>query len=125
MVTVSIEGIAAFLNTDGGFLIIGVADNKKIIGIERDLEFCSNKNIDGFELKLRDRIKSDFRPNPIGLIDINFESIEDQTICRVDVNPSTDIIYVENEIWVRDGNRKLNLKGQDLIEWVRRENPIH
>jgi len=34
----SVKAVSFFLNTEGGILIIGVDDNRNIIGIEKDLQ---------------------------------------------------------------------------------------
>ena len=36
LVDACIKTVAAFLNSDGGELLVGVADNGQIIGLERD-----------------------------------------------------------------------------------------
>jgi len=113
--------IAAFLNATGGCLLIGVSDDGKTKGLERDFVFCKNRNEDGFELKLRDLLKTRLRPNPIGLVQIGFETLDEDIVCKVDIDPSNNIVYVKNAIWVRDGNRKLKLEGRDLVEWLQRK----
>lgn len=46
-----ISTIAAFNNTDGGYLLIGVKDDKSIFGIEQDLSLLKHKkDRDGFAL---------------------------------------------------------------------------
>jgi hypothetical protein len=41
--------ISGFMNTNGGTLLIGINDEKEIIGIENDLKNVKKKNTDGFE----------------------------------------------------------------------------
>ena len=53
----SVKAVSSFLNTEGGILIIGVDDNKNIIGIEKDLQMLPKQNTDGFELHFRQLIK--------------------------------------------------------------------
>jgi Schlafen, AlbA_2 len=49
-----VKTIAAFLNTDGGVLLIGVDDEKKVLGLEGDYKTLPEKpNKDGFELALQ------------------------------------------------------------------------
>src|SRR4051812_214412 len=45
--------VAAFLNTRGGRLLIGVTDGGDIVGIEDDLQTLSAKDWDSFERTLR------------------------------------------------------------------------
>jgi hypothetical protein len=58
----TLKTIAAFLNSQGGRLIIGVADDGGLIGVERDYCFFSaeKQNLDGWELEFRNQIISKF-----------------------------------------------------------------
>jgi len=51
-----IKTIAAFMNSEGGNLLIGVDDNGNAIGLEYDYKFLKKKNSDGFELEFRQTI---------------------------------------------------------------------
>ena len=41
--------VAAFLNTDGGTLLIGVNDDAEVVGLENDVKLVKGKDLDGFE----------------------------------------------------------------------------
>jgi predicted HTH transcriptional regulator len=112
--------IAAFLNTDGGILLIGVKDNGKVTGIKRDLQYVQRKNLDGFELKLRNLIRDRFTPLPFNGVRIKFEKLVTETICRIVVNPVNrdQIIHLDKEVYIRDGNTTRKLVGRDLTDWI-------
>lgn len=80
-----IKTIAAFLNAEGGVLLIGVEDNGNIYGIERDLAFVQGKNLDGFERALRDTIRDRIGPEYHGYIRTQFHPLDGKTICIVRV----------------------------------------
>lgn len=117
----SLKAVAAFLNTNGGTLLIGVADKGEIKGIERDYQFCKKgkQNDDGFELKFRDILNSRLKPYPHDKITIHFKKTPAGTVCRVDILPSPSEIHLDNDIYVRDGNRNLKLEGPDLVSWIK------
>ena len=52
MVTEALKEIVAFLNTKGGYLIIGIEDNKNQLGLSVD----NCKNIDEWQRYLKDKI---------------------------------------------------------------------
>jgi len=52
----TLKTIAAFLNSEGGTLIIGVEDNGNIFGLEKDLSLLSNGNLDRLERTIIDSI---------------------------------------------------------------------
>jgi hypothetical protein len=115
-----LKTIAGFLNTDGGTLLIGVRDNGEITGIERDLPYVQRKNEDGFQLKLRDLIKSNFTPFPAGKINIRFEKLTKGTVCRVDVEPvnKDQTIHLGKDVYIREGNSTQKLEGPNLTNWI-------
>jgi hypothetical protein len=99
--------LAAFLNTEGGDLLIGVDDNANALGLANDIETLSKKNIDGFELKLVDIIK-----NTIGLdvgshIKISFPDYDGQKVCRIQVAKSGSPVFIKfegkEEFFIRAG----------------------
>lgn len=117
----SLKTIAGFLNTEGGTLLIGVHDSGKIEGIERDLSIMKHSNNDKFELKIRSCLKDRFKPQPIGKVNISFEKFTEGMICRVDVQTSKEIVHLDNEVYVRDGNTTQKLEGQSLTDWVQQK----
>ena len=49
--------IAAFMNSEGGTLFIGVDDDGNVIGLENDYLLLKKRNSDGFEPELRQSIE--------------------------------------------------------------------
>jgi predicted HTH transcriptional regulator len=120
----SLKTIAAFLNSNsGGTLLVGVDDSGKIKGIERDLSLIKSGNTDKFEQKIRNCLKDRFKPQPIEKINISFEKLSEGTICRVDVLANEDIVHLDEQVYVRDGNVTQRLEGRALTYWIQqREN---
>ncbi len=117
-----LKTIAAFLNTDGGTLLIGVSDSGDIKGLELDFKLCKKPNVDSFELKLHDLIKSRLQASP-GKIKISFEPLPEGDVCRIDVEPNSGVIFVDGkEVYIRVGNRTEKLEGAALIEWSQGRN---
>jgi hypothetical protein len=114
----SLKTIAGFLNTGGGTLLIGVVnDSGEIKGIERDLRIMKHGNNDRFELKIRNCLKERFKPQPIGKVNISFEKFTEGTICRVDVQANKEIVHLDDEVYVREGNTTQKLEGRSLTDW--------
>lgn len=117
-----LKTIAAFLNADGGTLLIGVSDSGEVKGLSRDLQHVQRRNLDGFERKLRDLIRGHFNPVPTGNITIVFEELAEGTVCKVDIRQSEEVIHFDTEVYIRDGNRTLILEGPDLTRWIQQRN---
>ncbi|GAJ02132.1 unnamed protein product, partial [marine sediment metagenome] len=118
----SLKTIAAFLNTDGGMLLIGVSDAGGVKGIARDLQFVRGNNRDGFEQKLRSLLNDHFDPSPRGNVDIKFEDLQEGTVCQIKVEQSSEPVAYDNDFYIRDGNGTRKLEGRDLADWLRQRN---
>jgi hypothetical protein len=118
----ALKTICAFLNADGGVLLLGAHDDGYPVGLAPDLDIVKGKNKNGFELKLRALLTSRFEPAPVGLgqVVIRFVTIEGKMVCRVDVKPDRMPHHLDGEVFVRDGNNTLLLKGAALTNWISR-----
>ena len=99
--------IAAFLNSEGGNLFVGVDDNQNMLGLADDISTLSKPNIDGFELHLIEIIKKFIGAGLIAHIKISFPIVEEIQICRIKVSRSGRPVFIRNEdkedFFVRSG----------------------
>jgi Putative DNA-binding domain/Eco57I restriction-modification methylase len=114
---VILKTIAAFLNTQGGTLLIGIADNCKVLGLAYDYQTLQKKNSDGLELWLTDfLLKNNLGQDLAPYLQITFHELDSQDICRIIAKPAPRPIYVkdnqDDHLYIRSGNstRKLNVK---------------
>jgi hypothetical protein len=122
--------IAGMLNTDGGTLLIGIGDDKSILGIESDYEFLGQRNkdrpdskkqdADGFQLKLVDLIRDNMGAHVLGLVEFRFESLDDKTICAIIIQRSPQPVYFGKleEFYIRRGSSNIQLKTHELVSYV-------
>ena len=116
----SLKTIAAFLNTDGGTLLIGVSDSGEIIGLEKDYKLCNKHDKDGLEQKIHSLVASRFVTQPIGKIKVSFEQLEDKQVCVISVEKSKEIIHLDGkDVYVREGNTSRKLEGPSLTAWAK------
>lgn len=115
--------VAAFLNTDGGTLLIGVADNGDIHGLEEDYMSLVRKDRDGFEnhfnTMLKNMIGAEFRQ----YVQVDFEKVEDKDICVVRVEKSPKPVYMkvhngDEEFFIRTGNTTSPLKLSEANSYI-------
>ncbi|WKZ47534.1 MAG: effector-associated domain EAD1-containing protein [Anaerolineales bacterium] len=123
--------IAGMLNSNGGVLLIGVADDKTILGIEGDFEFLGQRNknrttsrkddIDGFGLKLVDLIKDYLGASVMDNIQISFETFEEKIICVISVGPSSHPIFFgkQEEFYIRGGTANIRLSTREIISYTK------
>jgi predicted HTH transcriptional regulator len=99
--------VAAFMNSDGGKLIVGVEDSGLITGIERDFEtFNQRKNLDGwlqhFTNLIDDHIGKEFMMH----IKPKAFTIDGRTVIIILVQKSSKPVYVKYQ----------DNKGQNKID---------
>jgi len=113
--------ISSFLNAEGGTLIIGVDDNGNILGIDNDISTLLKKNIDGFELRLRQIIRGYLGSYFEKEIKINFLKINNKEICMIEVRKSPYPVFIkyqgEQEFFVRIGNASIPKTREEQSEY--------
>lgn len=119
--------IAAFMNSHGGTLLIGVDDDGNILGLESDLNTLNKPNIDGFELHLRQVINKYLGEFHEKYISISFPEVEENKICLIKISKSGKPVFVtyegEEKFYVRIGNASVpkNRKEQseyEKLHWI-------
>jgi hypothetical protein len=121
-----IKTVAAFLNTLGGVLVIGIANDKKILGLELDYNSLhkDKQNRDGFQLHLQDllspRIGVDrYQSN----VKLEFKSVEGKDICVLRVKQAPKPVVVQDHnlpvLYVRAGNATKILNVVEALRYVK------
>ena len=113
--------VSAFLNSEGGILIIGVDDNGNALGLEKDIETFSKKDVDGFELHLRNIIKKHLGSNFEKHLKITFPIIDEKMICKVKILKSGKPVFANFEgkdsFYVRNGNSSIPKNREEQSEY--------
>src|SRR5260221_2982148 len=99
------------MNSEGGTLLIGVADTGKIVGLQADFETVSKGNRDGYGLFLGSLFKASLSGAANTLARPSFAAVQGRDVCRVDVAASARPVFARSpeakehsEFWVRIGN---------------------
>jgi predicted HTH transcriptional regulator len=103
-----LKSIAALTNTSGGKLVIGVKDGGIILGLNEDYQSLTRKGRDGFELCLTSMMINNFgEAFSANQIAFEFCSIENDDICIVSVQRSSDLQFIEHTTKSGDKSKKL------------------
>ena len=114
--------VAAFMNTEGGTLLIGVTDDGEIVGIADDLETLSGKDLDSFERHLRQRLAFFIGPEVVPSVGVAFVQANDATVACVSCPKHSEPVFVRadpREFYVRDGNQSVPLDVQAAFAYLR------
>lgn len=113
--------VAAFMNSKGGRIFIGICDDSSIVGVQREYNIANpqKRNKDGYLLYLLDALKSRIDHGLIHLVGVRIHEIQGQDICEIKVPPTNEFAYFQGKVYVRQGNRSLELTGKQLVEHTR------
>ena len=114
-----LKTIAAFLNSEGGTLLVGVEDSGKILGIGAD-QF---PNEDKFLLHFNNLINQHLGLETADCFSFDIRHLESGDIMIVDCLPSPAPVYVthdrKEEFYVRVGPGTRPLTTRDAMEYIR------
>jgi hypothetical protein len=116
----ALKAIVAFCNTDGGELLIGVADDGGILGIESD----AFANSDKFLLHLRNLIMNRIGANVFRLVDYKAVPVEGKVICQILCKPSNEPVWLKSDksspeqFFVRYGPSSTELKPKEAVAYI-------
>lgn len=113
--------ISSFMNFNGGVLLVGVDNKKKILGLEKDLALLHGTT-DNFELHLTNIINSHLGKTKRTLVSIRFEKIEDKQIAALIIKKSNRPVYMKcegkTEFFIRSGNSSQPLDMSEVPEYI-------
>lgn len=118
-----IKTIAAFLNSQGGYMVLGVDDARTPLGLEADYQTLPRKNSDGFEQHFTNVFNSMIGPEFRHFVKLWFHKTGDKEICVASVIPSTRPAYVRHDnqehFYIRTGNITTPLKLSSAEKYTR------
>jgi hypothetical protein len=113
-----LKTITGFLNSKGGILYIGITDEGKVLGIEKD----NFENTDKFHLHFTNLFKQKIGKKYLNLINSKTIQIKNRHIFRIECKQSKNPIFIkdgqEEFFYTRIGPQTTELKGSELIEYV-------
>ena len=123
----TLKACLGLLNRIGGHVLVGIADDGAIVGLERDLKVCGNQ--DRLVRFLTDKIRDKIGNVGLDLIQISTHSISDKIILVLSVASAKDPVFPLKSIdgkgglFVRNNNTTRLLVDRDAIEYTRRQWP--
>ena len=115
-----LKTIVGFLNSEGGILLIGVTDEKEIIGIEKDCFPNEDKFMLHFENLLKNCIDISFRR----FINYNLVSSKGKRVMIVNCDSSDSLVFLKfdgkEQAYARLGPSTELLEGKRVLEYAKR-----
>jgi uncharacterized membrane protein YeaQ/YmgE (transglycosylase-associated protein family) len=116
--------VAAFANSGGGDLLIGVDDDGDALGLEHDLKFMKAPDLDRYELWLRDHLTRTLGTSAASEAEVTFPRIGSNTVCHVRIPAAARPVFVTPgkgqpvQLWVRVGNSTRQLGVDEALVYA-------
>lgn len=117
-----VAAIAGMLNGDGGVLLVGVADDGTILGIQHDLETLRRPNTDSFKLMLSDLVTDYLGLECLDCVQVGFEDVDGKLICVVHIDRSPKPVFFvrgsDHVFCLRVNNSTRSLDPKDTWNYI-------
>ncbi len=113
-----LKTVAAYLNTDGGVLIVGVNDEGESIGLTEDRFSNDDKMLLHFSTLVRKRISDQH----MSYVDAQPDLVNGNKVLRIDVEPANVPAYLkysnEEEFYIRTGPASIQLPVSQIFDYI-------
>lgn len=114
--------ISAFLNSTGGELLVGVADDGTVLGLEQDINMLARKNEDGLVQYVINLIIHAIGTEFTGHLLISPKIVEGKIICYIKVIPSLQPVFIkkgtERYFYIRAANTSRLLNSEETFKYI-------
>jgi hypothetical protein len=115
-----LKGATAFMNTDGGTLLIGVGDDGEVLGLEPD-QF---ENEDRCRLHLKNLVNQHVGAELSPFIRFEVGEVDGKTVAVVQCERSPDPVFLKAKnreaFYIRSGPSSVELSSREVLEYVAR-----
>jgi len=116
-----IKTVAAFLNSEGGTLLIGVDDDKVVPGLDQDLKLLGD-SLDRFAQLLNSPIADYIGPEYARFVKLRTEGVDGKQVCVVDVDKAPEPAFIKGskgmEFYIRLGNTTRALDPEETVRYI-------
>jgi membrane protein YdbS with pleckstrin-like domain len=114
----AMKTVAAFMNTKGGELILGVSDKREPMGLLADYQTLKRPDSDGFENHFTQVFNTMIGPEFRHFVRLRFRPFGQKDVCVIQVAPSARPVYLKIDdaeyFYVRTGNVTTPLKLSEV-----------
>jgi hypothetical protein len=116
-----LKTIAAFLNSQGGTLLVGISDDGRIAGLRSEMDAFFKGSRDDLLKHFKNILKRSIGEVFYPLIDYDTVDVNGEQVLRVDCRPSDKECFLDStEFYVRTNPATDQLNGQKMLEYIRR-----
>ncbi len=110
--------LCAFLNSEGGTLLIGITDNGKVYGLEKDIKLF--KTLDKLQQDITNTIRRDLGGSGMDF-KMSTKKINSKIICIIEIDSSKNSVFYKNrEFYIRRGSASHNLNPKETYDYIQK-----
>ena len=117
-----LKTLCAFMNADGGELVIGVSDDRNIVGLDHDYRTLPKPNRDGFENYMINQVSNKIGDLYLRYVRFRFYEVDGMEVCRVTVQSSQAPAFLNHKgkqhFYVRTGNGSRPFEIADATKYM-------
>lgn len=119
-----VKTVAALLNSDGGALLLGVDDDRNVIGLAHDYRLFGKKDSrDAYENFLTGLLLNNLGKDSAALISITFHELDGKDVCKVEAKKSPKPVFVKDangeHLYIRAGNSTRQPTTKEAIDYCK------
>lgn len=117
-----VKTVAAFLNTQGGTLLVGVHDEGVVVGIADDLKLFEHST-DKFQLFIQTLLATNLGAGITSrFVEIELPTVDNMLVCEIRVSPANEPVWCtvdgDDVLFVRNGNETRKLPNRDFLAYA-------
>ncbi len=113
-----LKSVVAYLNTDGGFLLIGVADDGEILGLETDKFASDDKFLLHFDNLIKQHVGLEFASYISGVL----RTVDDRRVFLINSDRCSEPVYLKNGdqemFFIRLGPSTRQLPPSKILDYM-------
>ena len=116
--------VAALANSGGGDLLIGVDDAGTALGLDDDLKFMKQPDLDRYELWLRDHLSKTLGSTASANVEVTFPVLDGVPVCHLRMLGASRPVFLSPgkgqpvQMWVRVGNSTRQLGVDEALSYA-------
>ena len=116
--------VAALANSGGGDLLIGVDDAGTALGLDDDLKFMKQPDLDRYELWLRDHLSKTLGSTASANVEVTFPVLDGVPVCHLRMLGASRPVFLSPgkgqpvQMWVRVGNSTRQLGIDEALSYA-------
>ena len=116
------KNVAAFMNSTGGYVLIGVNDDGEVLGLDPDYQAIKKPDNDGFENVFNMAFNTMIGVEHRRFVNVSFPEISGKQSCVVSLQPSSRPAYLvyrgKETFYVRAGNASQPLSVSQVARYI-------